>query len=324
MKKTTYILTIIFLTNSLLYSQNTDCKYHQKICKVISKNGLNVRTEPDINSKTIMSIPYWENVKVCQEKYSTDTINDIVGNWLKIADEDISGFVFNGFLIDADTILLKNKDIRILVENIFCAPPNFDPKLNWYGLYEHGKIDTLIKVDVTIRRITINEEGKLENNDIIIETNNNKQAILLIGTKDTLTEKIAFWNNKVVHKSDFLYPGEIFRIQGYHRTFELNAIGTVKDNIDCYKKFADYRLLLSERIGKSYPTQDLMKDITYRGECTSLELKWCGKIDNDNIPDLILTTGSTQMITIYLFLSSKAKKNDFIKKVDEWTIGSCY
>ena len=71
---------------------------------VSSKDGLNVRESPTLNSKKIAALIYASEVTVL-ETGTEETIDGIKGNWVKIkipklswSQKDLSGWVFGGYL----------------------------------------------------------------------------------------------------------------------------------------------------------------------------------------------------------------------------------
>ncbi len=119
---------------------------HQQ--RVISKNGLKIRSEPNTKSQSLVSVPYWAKVNVCWVDQGKDTIDNICGNWRMVEYQNYRGYMFDGYLVSVDSTYENNNDFRIFLEGRHCAYPNYDPDLFWYGIYETETGDSLIKVDI--------------------------------------------------------------------------------------------------------------------------------------------------------------------------------
>ena len=82
------------ISKSIIYEQIFEEKYEY----VNSIEGLRVRKEPNINSERLALLRHRDKIKIIEigEKV---TIDNIEGNWVLIEIQNISGWVFNGYLV---------------------------------------------------------------------------------------------------------------------------------------------------------------------------------------------------------------------------------
>jgi uncharacterized protein YgiM (DUF1202 family) len=65
---------------------------------VAPKDGLNMRTEPSVTGKKMLTIPKGAQVQKLEEKPESFKIDNIEGKWTKISWQGKIGWVFGGFL----------------------------------------------------------------------------------------------------------------------------------------------------------------------------------------------------------------------------------
>lgn len=318
MKHTLIILLIAI--SQLGYSDDFSCKKMDHQERIIKKSGLEIKSEPSNTSETILLLPYWTKVDACFVPELRDTINGTFGTWIKVKYDTISGYMFNGFLVGTYEKYEKPKDIRLMSEGESCSFPNFDPTLYWYGLYKTEDGDSLIKVEIEISKESLDLRSDFDAGSVFVKTNlsNRMHSFLLIGSKKPLIERIVSY--KIGMNPVFLFPGQSYSIGVFlskHRTtnnLDFNVIGTVKD----YKygpEYENYQLRLMDN-RNNYKTQVISKDPENR-------IIWYGDIDNDEIPDFVLHAYLNSSSRMSLYLSSKAKNDNFVEIADIWHNGYC-
>lgn len=320
MRKIIFTIIILFVFK-FGYTQN-----EQKTAypfRVISKLGTELKAEPNVQSKTLAKLKYWNKIDVYYQYYFnyTDTIERTFGNWQKAIINGTEGYIFDGFIVETDSITELKKDFRIMHEGYLCAYPNFDSNIYWYGIYPTKKGDSLIQVEITISKRNIDNNESMQGSEIIVSTNmpDTMASKCLIGSKIPLKEKIFKFNSEFTPK--FLYPGERDDIFG-KKSLEINAIGNVIDFQDC-PVIENYKLRLIDKYG-THIIQDITKELKYRGECNFVYLQWYGDIDGDEKSDLIFSASTTSVYHVELLLSSIANKDEYVKKADEFSMGNCY
>lgn len=121
MKKINIFFSLLLFTNVLFAigkEKPNSVKY------VSSKDGLNVRESPTLNSKKIAVLIYASEVTVL-ETGTEETIDGIKGNWVKIkipklswSQKDLSGWVFGGYLSEKldEPYIIRYKKFKELDE----------------------------------------------------------------------------------------------------------------------------------------------------------------------------------------------------------------
>lgn len=70
---------------------------------VAPKDGLNMREEPSVTGKKMLTIPNGAQVQKLEEKPESFKIDNIEGKWTKISWQGKAGWVFGGFLSTSGT-----------------------------------------------------------------------------------------------------------------------------------------------------------------------------------------------------------------------------
>ena len=114
MKKIIFLLLLLF--SNVLFAIGKENPISVKY--VSSKDGLNVRESPNLNSRKIAALIYASEVTIL-ETGTEETIDGIKGNWVKIqiprlswSQKNFSGWVFGGYLsekLDESFIIRYNK-----------------------------------------------------------------------------------------------------------------------------------------------------------------------------------------------------------------------
>lgn len=85
-------LSLVFCFFSALHAQQQDQKYW-----VVARGGLNLRAEPSLTGKKVVTIPEGEQVAYLESAGSV-TVGKVSGEWWQITWQDKTGFAFSGFL----------------------------------------------------------------------------------------------------------------------------------------------------------------------------------------------------------------------------------
>ena len=88
----------VSLTDDSIPFQNS------KFILITSRNGLNLRLEPSVKSRKILTIPYGSMLPVKEVNKQFETIQKRNGYWLKTEYTGKTGWVFSGFVIFGETI----------------------------------------------------------------------------------------------------------------------------------------------------------------------------------------------------------------------------
>lgn len=107
--------------------------------KVYAESGLNLRDNPDTDSRVLKVIPYGSSVTVVETTPDTKVIEWMSGNWVLVEHDGEQGYLFGGFL----------SDLPLPVESFEKSSSDMDllyPFTNWmdHNYDQVRKPDTLI------------------------------------------------------------------------------------------------------------------------------------------------------------------------------------
>jgi hypothetical protein len=333
--KTCLVSLLFFIFTGRVLAQESSCVDSEFRARVIAKSGLNLRSEPHRNAKTLRSLPYWGEIKLCPEKVSfqfRDTIDGFVGFWRLLEYQGTEGYAFDAFLLHVghyDTLHIATKDYRFSMEFGNCSDINFDPNLHWFGVYRMDGFDTIMPVNIEV----VNPNARIvrgydDGNDWVLRTqySDSMNALFLIGFKNPVA---AASEHRGQHELSWLYPGQIQhvntrnakRVNGKH-SFELIAAGTVKKVQYC-PELENYRMFITDDRYNGHE-QDMLPYLKHLGECGMPMLYWFGDIDGDSRPDMVFQAGSNYMVEYTLFLSSLSTGSNYVGKADQWASGNCH
>jgi hypothetical protein len=316
------VLSIVILITSLsAYSDGCQWKYS---AHVTSFNGMSIRSLPTLSSEKIGSVPYWDKVLLCDFHFPEpiyDTINNISGIWEQVRYNGIEGWVFGAYLTKVEIDQNDDPYYGLLFEQDGCGSKNFNPNLNWYGVYSE-------KNGFTIKEVNINMEKRPNDSGIPVYTNISEKSLFLFGSAEKLTHEFLGGDcqkNFLNQQQTYLYPGQSINIYTStnhpdRKTVEYNAVGCVIENGYC-PKFENYELRISDYRNDKH--QNISKDFTQFGECGFVKLWWFGDLNNDGLADpMFLSEGKSGIFT--LFLSNKDTSKEFYKRIASGFEGTCY
>ena len=327
---------------NITFSQE-DPFINRQMMRTIMKDGVDIKTEPNLSSETLLWLPFWTEVQTTWVRSRSfedmlDTINGLPGIWRLAKYSDTVGYLFDGFAVEVDTNVNRFKDFRIIIEGGSCAFPNYDPSLYWYGVYRIGRIDSLIRVEIEIEK-RLNDE--LASFYITTNRSGDQYSLFLIGSSTPLTEQVSNHNVQIDKYFPFLYPGQRKEI-GYRdgtrtsyreSSFDLYATANVTGIAHYGAVMENYSLRLTNKHTLNLYRDEVgllvNQDISNSFDGFEYELIprlfWYGDLDNDLKPDLIfLTWYGTSGGRYTLFLSSIANEGEFLKMVDSWRWANCH
>lgn len=226
----------------------------------------------------------------------------------------------------------KNK-FQILIElSESCGEEsiNFEDYPNWYGIYLTDTGEFIRKINIEYQLMT-EQKKDIENlcylGKNVFWTDQKERAYILLGTNIEIKDhRASYHGREFFNHTNLIYPGQRRTMYTFNRlpqrkSFELSALGCV-DSYDFAPIFSDYVLQLSTQEGK-LKSQNISKHVDFKGETDMIDLKWFGDIDFDGIPDIILSRNSNAEAWLYLFLSSEATEDEYVKFVSKFGIGNC-
>jgi len=123
MKKVVVILLLcIFIFPILIHSifcqESSSSKQLSQIMYVIAGDGINMREKPSIQSQKIKILPFLTKVNVIEKDENLFTIDGINSQWYKVISNNVTGWVFGGYLSNNIEIQKQNNNNFIAVYRI--------------------------------------------------------------------------------------------------------------------------------------------------------------------------------------------------------------
>jgi hypothetical protein len=295
---------------------------------VVTVNALNLRERPDVNSKKLASLPQgallqfvesWNDGQYVQA--DTTDENSPYGRWIKVRSKQGTGWVFDAYVSGAYELFYENS-------------PQFDmqtvPPLYWYGVYSRDSFaDELRKVQVRLAE----EANEFFGGTIkILKTNQKDPSKFLIASHSPLKTgycgplgvfdlNMMFYTKSLGPGSQLsIYPGNDLNDTIVKPTYGLAATGCASFEQN-FVRITDYKLTLLDYATEPIGMQDLTNWVrTEIPEVNpTVDLLWFGDIDGDNKPDAIIQDCPYEVgCRASLFLSSKARKDEYLRKVCEF------
>jgi hypothetical protein len=293
----------------------------------VTANSLNMRELPDKNSKKVASLTQGAVVQFVEaynngEYMQADTTDpeSPYAPWLKVRFDGKSGWVFGAYVTSAT---------GLFYENDFTFDNQPLPSLYWYGVYARDSFADEIR-KVSVRQVEEMNEI-FGTNVTVLKTNQSDKSKFLLASATPLQTGYC-GSLGVFNLSDFyvsrslgpggqfvIYPGNDMNDTLVKPSYGLAATGcaTLESS---YVQVNDYKLTLLDFTSEPPARQDMTPWVkTENIEMSPMvEILWFGDIDHDNKPDMILQDCPYEVgCRASLFLSTKAKKGEFLRKVSE-------
>ncbi|MBN8679395.1 MAG: SH3 domain-containing protein [Chitinophagales bacterium] len=295
---------------------------------VVTANSLNLREAPDANSKKVASLTQgtllqfleaWNDGQYTQ--IDTTDENSPMGRWLKVRTKNHTGWVFDVYV---------SGTTELYYENV----PQFDMKsiapLFWYGVYARDSFsDEIRKVQVRLAEEMNPFYGA---NVKMLKTNQKEPSKFLIASHTPLTtgycgplgvfdpDQMFFTKALGPGTQLSIYPGNDMNDTIVKPSYGLAATGCARFEENFVRIF-DYQLTLLDYMAEPMATQDLTPWVRTEFPETnpSVDLLWFGDLDHDNKPDAIIQDCPYEVgCRASLFLSSKARQGEYLRKVCEY------
>lgn len=324
MKPSLFILAS--LLSGLLQAQSPASFFPEEF--VVTANSLNLRAEPGLSAKKITGLPQgtllqyldtWNDGQYTQA--DTTDENSPYGRWLKVRSKSGTGWVFDLYVSGTTELFFENT-------------PQFDSRevspLYWYGVYARDTFaDELRKVQVRL----VEEDNEFYGGKVkSLKTNQKDTSKFLIASHQPLSTgycgPLGIYNPNDLFYSRLLapgsqlsiYPGNDMNDTIIKPSFGLAATGCASLE-SSYVRITDFKLTLIDYATDPINTQDLTEWVRTEFPETNptVELIWFGDLDRDNKPDVIIQDCPYEIgCRASLFLSSKAKSNEYLRKACEY------
>ena len=300
---------------------------------VVTATSLNLRESPDINGKKITSLARGTVVQFVEAhnngqwvQADTTKPDSPFGPWLKVRNDNKTGWVFGAHL--TGTIALYHEEDMLWTEDPL-------PPLNWYGVYTRDSFaDELRKIEVSVAT----EYSEMYGVDIkVLKTNQKDRSKFIIGNlkpmKTGYAGSLGIYEVRDLYLSGDLAPGSTLSIHpgsDYNNPldtiikpsyiFAVTGCASLDNSEYLNVQVTDYRLTLLDYATMPPQRQDLTPWVRpeIEGNNPNVRLSWYGDIDMDGRPDALIDDCPYEMgCRDALFLSSKAKAGEFLRKVCE-------
>ena len=289
-----------------------NCFGQRDLC-VISKSGVNLRTEPSVHSEVLKSIQFLGKVKSLEPISSPllpgDTLYSyyvrtksneahekfIIGTWRQVVHQKDTGYINDAFLSWLDNS--KSDSLNINYGIAYQWGNCFDnihrnKYIEWKGLFRTEQGYEIRDIELDYYK-TNNELAWID-----IRIDDIKDLILCLGSDNS-----TFFNGPI--EGEYFKNGQIF---------EFSREPSIKSNFDFFEV----------QIIDKYPTLFLKKgsELQRLQSGSPASLLWKGDLDFDNEDDYIISFGDKAMGT-FLYLSSEAGPDEIVKPVAVYSSGYC-
>lgn len=321
-----YSALLAVLLTFQISAQNSVAFFPEEM--VVTANSLNLRAEPDANSKKVASLPQgallqfvdsWNNGQYTQADTSDE--NSPYGRWIKVRSKAGLGWVFDLYVSGTTELFYENS-------------PQFDSRgvspLYWYGVYARDSFsDELRKIQVKL----MEEPNEFYGGSVkMLKTNQKEPSKFLIasyaplpvgycGPLGVFDPNQMFFSKSLGPGSQLsIYPGNDMNDTIVKPTYGLAATGCA--NLDNnFVRITNYSLTLLDYATEPIVTQNLTDWVRpeFSEVNPTVDLLWFGDLDRDNKPDAIIQDCPYEVgCRASLFLSSKAKPGEYLRKACEF------
>lgn len=362
---------IVFLTTLLIvifprhtnaqYLRDTGIDFSNDELRVIASPYLNVREYPSNVANIIGRISYYTKLDTIESMYYQDVrdllddngfyvdVNDYT-SWSKVIINGNKGYINNSYIRLFAKQAKTSVSFQWMHEGEGQGTINYDPALNWYGVYATEKGRRILKkVNISIQYPLITDPDYSP--DYVIKTDSDSSSLFLIGSRTPvhqglLTDTIFSANYYIDSTVVYIYPGEIKTVKlsnGNSIIFKAEIAKKIMiDSIHGWSigdSINEYVLKVTDTLNSNV-RQVINTDIPgassaifynkpennyFHGFYTFIY--WIGDLDGDNKLDFIVNSGAntescSQWHTSTLFLSSIADEGKMVKalplSMDMW------
>ncbi len=286
---------------------------------VVKVAKLNLRERPDANSKSVEVLSQGAVLKFAEAHNGGEfaQLNDTTyGQWLKVrTPTNKTGYVFGNYVSGAYELLYEGQWIEEL------------PLLSWYGVYKRDSFaDETRKIKVSAETA----ENELYGSFKTIKTNQKDKAKFIVGSVKPLSTgfcgSLGMYDPGTEYVQNALSPGALLSVYPgtemgdttYTKSWFLAATGC-GELTDTAIVINNYRVFAMD----DYPLTQTRQELTdwfkmAPGNIPSVSVIWYGDLDGDRKPDLVTEDCPELGCRYSLFLTSKARPGELIRKVCEY------
>ncbi len=306
MKTTLATLLVFFSLIQLTFGQTV---YYT----VIANNGLNLRSDSNLTSSVLLTIPFLSQVEKLEKEIipnsDLSTQTKIEGKWVKVKFKNKVGYVFDLYLIGHSDNQLseeeerQNNDFGVTFVGSNCIYNiHVNPRIVWKGVYKINNQFFIKDAKVSYFK----SPGIYGGHDLGITTVNNDSLVFLIGSENNVFQNGKIYGNMVDwrnHKPIIKKWGDSIITSNYG-FIEIKKIN--RESLKVMLTVENQTQIIDCDNSSHYPSS----------------LRWRGDLDGDGKDDYIIQFGEKSSSTI-LFLSSQADQNQIAKPVAFYLSGYC-
>lgn len=252
----------------------------------VTATQLNIRHDPSLDSQVIGKLKLGDLVTIVSETNEHVTIDGIQGTWKEIEFNNVKGYVFSGYLSGSAVSFNDIDTFDIVFDMLYEL--NYNPTLNWYGIYSTPKGD---KIEMVAPKPYINDKF-IDLKAISFLQDTIKNYKFFIGTKEELAIGVVgvttYYKDKwLIGKQSIdliLYSNEQNFLTGHKL---VSSLVQLCDGIYGDKSFENYVL----RYFNFEQVQHGESVIIYEPKTNYLNqiptLAWYGDLDNDGLPEFL-------------------------------------
>lgn len=310
----------------------SDCWGHAcNELSVMAPSGLSLRTIPQTNGKRLLVIPFGMKVKNHGVQGGEVRIGGIESTWMKITYKGTTGYAFGAYLSSVEQVPSTdiNKEVRLDFGMHCDGQVNFDPALNWYGLYWDGEkqVGSLQKITPQLMTAENATAESMEMIDYELKDVSKKGDIqFMFGSKKELGQQKLVrsytpktWIN--LARKDTSIELRNMRLtakatDSFKEEFHENSWSTHYTDLPAYE--------IKIHLGSRTQVLSVYDTATWnnRGETnhkkyylSPVSVRFAADLDGDGITDLLIRVGSEESGNNRLFLSSYAEEGEILKEV---------
>lgn len=291
---------------------------------IVSALALNIRASPDVNADKVATATRGERLRVLEvyndgEYFSVD---DRMAPWYKVSYKQQVGYVFGAYVQQA---------YQLLFENSFFSDDALLPECQWYGIYARDSFaDELRPIRVRLEMTEDEVFGQIQ----VVRTDQKDTSKFIIGSISPLRPGYAgplgassvndlFISSELQPGAAIgIFAGSDFGEDRPKPIYSLVGSGCAELDDMAMLRFRDFRIQVIDYAPENPRLQDISGWLIPEDQSDFypiISVIWYGDIDGDDSPDALIHDCPNEAgCRASLFLSSLARKGEFLRKATEY------
>ncbi|MFZ1677676.1 MAG: SH3 domain-containing protein [Saprospiraceae bacterium] len=269
-----------------------------------------VRSAPNDTSRIVFVLKKYDRIQLLEDTYKTVPMQEGYDTWYKIRKDNIVGFTLRSGLSEPIVQLNTVDTFDIVFDNY--SKFNYNPELNWYGIFSTIKGDELRKIE--IKPVLAGDE--IEKSGISPFDKGNENYLFAIGTKEIYNQSIIGVKSylpdkwlKPMDKIDLILYDKVNGFSSGHQLIpEWQLLRSKILEIDSFKNYTLYyeNNALQDKIILYQPEQNYFNQVP--------NLLWYGDIDHDQLPEFLFKVNGDNRGYDYEFIKVTQSNSKLIMK----------